>query len=440
MELNQNFPSVAKYMGSKTDVLDLIEKGINYFDQEHEWICDLFAGSATLSAALRDKVNVISNDVQQYSEVFTKTYLNNYDWENIPDASQITEQASERANRIFAANNDLVRRYDYNREFTLQEFNDMESNERELIHRNNWQEFGNYYLFTKDYSGTYWSFQQCVWIDSYRAVIDEYRDNDSLYNLLLACLIYAMAYNSQSTGHYAQYRIPETESSKEDILIYRRKNIFDFFDRKFDEFRDYLRQPNHFQYLATAETDVDCLRNIPRHTLVYADPPYSFVHFSRFYHVLETLVRYDYPRVRYKGRYRTDRYQSDYCIRTKVADAFTRMFNEIVQAESDLILSYTTSTTNTIEFSELLKICCDVFNPNIVNEEVLNQSIERSNAFFANGNLDEIKLLSEDDIAGRLNYEIAMIKKPYNHSRMGRTKSKTIPVTEVIIIAKRLDH
>ena len=38
----------------------------------------------------------------------------------------------------------------------------------------------------------------------------------------------------------------------------------------------------------------------------------------------------------------------------------------------------------------------------------------------------------------KLEYEIAMIKKPYNHSRMGRTKTKTIPVTEVVIIAKHL--
>ena len=33
-------------------------------------------------------------------------------------------------------------------------------------------------------------------------------------------------------------------------------------------------------------------------------------------------------------------------------------------------------------------------------------------------------------------YEIAIIKKPYNHSRMGRTATKTIPVTEVVILAK----
>ena len=90
MHLQKDFPSVAKYMGSKTDVLDLIEKGINDFEYDHEWICDLFAGSSTLSGALRNKVNIISNDIQKYSEVFTNAYLNNYDWDKYPAVSKIT--------------------------------------------------------------------------------------------------------------------------------------------------------------------------------------------------------------------------------------------------------------------------------------------------------------------------------------------------------------
>lgn len=41
-----------------------------------------------------------------------------------------------------------------------------------------------------------------------------------------------MAYNSQSTGHYVQYRDADTSKSMDDILIYR-KNIKDFFKTKF---------------------------------------------------------------------------------------------------------------------------------------------------------------------------------------------------------------
>lgn len=437
MHLQKDFPSVAKYMGSKTDVLDLIEKGINDFEYKHEWICDLFAGSSTLSGALRNKVNIISNDIQKYSEVFTNAYLNNYEWHKYPAVTEITEKASERVIRFMEFYKDYNERFNYDRDFTLDEFNQMEEEERKLINECNWEEFDNYFLFAKNYSGTYWGFEQCVWIDSYRAVIDEYKADIPYFNLLLTCLIYAMAYNSQSTGHYAQYRIPETDSSKEDILIYRRKNISDFFVRKYEELKDFLKETNGYQFVTMANTDRECLAAIPERTLVYADPPYCFVHYSRFYHIMETVVRYDYPKVRYKGRYRTDRYQSEYCIKTQVEDAFTQMFEGIRLKKSDMILSYTNSETNTIEFSKLLKLCCDVFNPNIITSEILNKSLEKSRIFFENGSLEREVILSKEDVNDTLEYEIVMIKKPYNHSRMGRTQIKTIPVTEVVIIAKR---
>lgn len=437
MHLQKDFPSVAKYMGSKTDVLDLIEKGINDFEYKHEWICDLFAGSSTLSGALRNKVNIISNDIQKYSEVFTNAYLNNYEWHKYPAITEITEKASERVIRFMEFYKDYNERFNYDRDFTLDEFNQMEEEERKLINERNWEEFDNYFLFAKNYSGTYWSFEQCVWIDSYRAVIDEYKADIPYFNLLLTCLIYAMAYNSQSTGHYAQYRIPETDSSKEDILIYRRKNISDFFIRKYEELKNFLKEENQYQFVTTANTDKECLAIIPERTLVYADPPYCFVHYSRFYHVMETVVRYDYPKVRYKGRYRTDRYQSEFCIKTQVENAFSQMFEGIRTKKSDMILSYTNSETNTIEFSKLLKVCCDIFNPNIVTNEVLNNCMKKSQLFFENGSLEREVILSKEDVTDRLEYEIVMIKKPYSHSRMGRTMTKTIPVTEVVIIAKR---
>ena len=386
---------------------------------------------------MRNKVNIVSNDIQQYSEVFTNAYLNNYDWDKYPSVEEITEKASERVVRFMEFYKDYNKRFSYDREFTLDEFNQMEDEERKLIDETSWGNFDNYYLFTQNYSGTYWSFKQCVWIDSYRAVIDEYKTDGPYYNLLLTCLIYAMAYNSQSTGHYAQYRIPETDSSKEDILIYRRKNISDFFERKYEEFKDFLNETNQYKFVTTAKTDIECLTTIPERTLVYADPPYCFVHYSRFYHIMETVVRYDYPKVRYKGRYRTDRYQSDYCIKTQVENAFSQMFEGIRSKKSDMILSYTNSETNTIEFSKLLKLCCDVFNPNTVTEEVLNSSLKKSELFFENGILERETILAKEDVDGMLEYEIIMIKKPYNHSRMGRTKTKTIPVTEVVIIAKR---
>lgn len=437
MELQKTFPSVVKYMGSKTDVLDLIEKGFNFFkDDEHEVVCDLFAGSATLSAALRNKVNIISNDIQMYSSVFASVYLENYEWDKYPEITEISNQAYQRVMQFNEMFVEYKNKFDYNREFTLDEMNAVEEAQRKLIEVDKWKKFDEYYLFTQNYSGTYWSYDQCVWIDSYKSVIDKFKNDKAYYNLLLTCLIYAMAYNSQSTGHYAQYRIPETDSSKEDILIYRRKNIIDFFERKYEELKEFLTEKNHFKYQTMAETDVNCLKKLPEHTLVYADPPYCFVHYSRFYHIIETLVKYDYPDVKYKGRYRTDRYQSEYCKKTDVKEAFEKMFVGVTHTKSDLILSYTNSSTNTILFEDLLHTFCETFNPGIITEDMYKKCKKKCEKFFKNEKQETIKILDHKEIQGMGNYEIAMIKKPYNHSRMGRTNTKTIPVTEVVIIAK----
>lgn len=437
MELIKTFPSVVKYMGSKTEVLDLIEKGINYLGRDYDCICDLFAGSATLSAALRNKAYVVSNDIQTYSGVFANTYLNNYVWDSYPEINEICNRASQRVERFNEHFSEYRGKFSYDKDFSLEELNQMEEEQRALVEVEHWKDFDQYYLFVKNYSGTYWSYDQCIWIDSYRAIIDEYINDVQLYNLLLTCLIYAMAYNSQSTGHYAQYRVPENDSSKDDILIYRRKSITEFFVRKYAELKCHLQNENQYGFETTALKDTECLQRLPERSLVYADPPYCFVHYSRFYHILETVVKYDYPEVKYKGRYRNDRYQSDYCKKTEVEKAFCKLVDKVRERHSDLVLSYTNSETNTIAFENLLEIFCKHFNPEQCNDQLLKIAQQRGESFFKDDKADVVQVLALDDFEG-LNYEIAMIKKPYNHSRMGRKDTKTIPVTEVVIVAKYL--
>lgn len=437
MELEKDFPSVVKYMGSKTDVLTLIQNGINFLNKDYNYICDLFAGSATLSAALRNKVNVISNDIQNYSEVFARTYLDNYRWNEYPDVESICEAAAERVTRFNEHFSQYSNRYTYDKDFSLQELNVLEEEQRSLLDVNGWEEFDNYYLFVRYYSGTYWSYSQCVWIDSFKYVIDQYNNLEEYSNLLLTCLIYAMAYNSQSTGHYAQYRIPENDSSMEDILIYRRKNIKDFFVRKYEELKEYLSTDNQYMFQTLSYSDLECLNRIPKQTLVYADPPYCFVHYSRFYHILETLVRYDYPNVQFKGRYRDDRYQSKYCIKSEVTGAFKNMFTLVKEMQSDLLLSYSDSDTNTITFDRLIEICCNVFNKGVYDQIDFKRIKRRSRDFLKNS-YKSSKIMKASDFNGVLEYEISIMKMPYNHSRMGRTVKKTIQVSEVLIIVKRV--
>jgi len=85
-------------------------------------------------------------------------------------------------------------------------------------------------------------------------------------------------------------------------------------------------------------------------SVVYADPPYTRDHYSRFYHVLETMCLRDNPiisRVTIAGKtmasrgvYREERYQSPFCIRSAAPEAFRSLFEHISERGIPLVLSY----------------------------------------------------------------------------------------------------
>lgn len=251
--------------------------------------------------------------------------------------------------------------FSYGSDITLSEFNQAEVAQRELINR---EFYHGWHLFLKNYSGTWWSAEQCMWIDAIREVAEEYRF-DPVYDVILASLMFSMAYCSQGTGHYAQYRDAKSTSSLKDILIYRRRDIASYFLRKYEEvFSCLYDSPRELDFGVTTKDYSVCLDEFQGGT-VYADPPYCFVHYSRFYHALETLVLYDYPELQVKGgsvvkgRYRVDRHQSPFSISSQVEGAFEKLFNGVGCSGSKLVLSY--SNTGMIELNRMVEIANDIF-------------------------------------------------------------------------------
>ena len=133
---------------------------------------------------------------------------------------------------------------------------------------------------------------------------------------------------------------------------------------------------------------------------VYADPPYAFVHYSRFYHALETLCLYDYPELQVKGgsivkgRYREERHQSPFCIRSQVEGAFVKLFSGVKDANANLALSY--SNAAMISMDRLLEI--------------------------------SKKLLKS-------NYDVWFEDQDHHHMTMGRSNDRSREVKELILLA-----
>jgi adenine-specific DNA-methyltransferase len=74
--------------------------------------------------------------------------------------------------------------------------------------------------------------------------------------------------------------------------------------------------------------------------VIYGDPPYSRAQYSRYYHVLESLVLYDYPVITGKGRYRRGRFETDFSRKGKVISAMNGFVAAAASTGAHLYLSY----------------------------------------------------------------------------------------------------
>lgn len=391
------YPQVIKYMGSKAAILPFVAKGLSKVFTPDRPIVDLFSGACAISAGFGHRARIISNDIQEYSATIASAYLHPVDRIDQCDIVSTARQLVQEKQLH------LPDGLTYPSDCSLSEFNVIEERNRALIN----MEFDfPYHLFTRAYSGTWWSAEQCLWIDSIRQALDQLRDRGDLsesdFKVGLTCLMHAMAYTSQGTGHYAQYRDAKNVSSMKDIQKYRRLTVSEYFTRKLISLTQWNRENAVELGHETYSLDYkQCLECIPS-SIVYADPPYAFVHYSRFYHAIETIVRYDYPELQFKagemvkGRYRVDRHQSPFCISTKVRSAFVDLFHGVKQSKSDLVLSY--SNTGMIDIQQLIA-------------------------------------LAQEEFGG--SYTIWVEGIDHDHMTMGRREDRDRQVEESIVVAKR---
>ncbi len=387
-------------MGSKAKIIEYVSDGIKSV-HDHGSVCDLFAGAGSLAGAIGNSVPFVSNDIQSYSEVIARCYL---DRVSEKFRSFAPEALLALASHHFESEySRLPPNLEYLPTDNLEEFNRTEALNQDLL---NVIEKKPYTIFTRCYSGTWWSAKQCLWIDSIRRMADELKEAGELteadFSVVLTALMHAMAYCSQGTGHFAQYRDAKTVSSMRDISIYRRKQMDELFLKKVASLRDWNFEnvvPDR-SFRLSANDYRDCLKQFEGGT-VYADPPYAFVHYSRFYHALETLVLYDYPELQIKGgkvvkgRYREDRHQSPFSIRSLVPEAFKLLFEGSRASNSNLVLSY--SDTGLFALDDLCDLASGTLGPN---------------------------------------YDIRTLYLDHQHMTMGRKDDRHRDVQEALLIAK----
>jgi adenine-specific DNA-methyltransferase len=224
-----------RYIGSKAKlnnwIMDIIDKETNNI----QTFVDIFAGTATIAnRALRKYKNVIINDLLYSNNVIYKGFFENGNWNK------------EKLTEIISA------------------YNAIDTNE---IPEN---------YFSENFGGKFYEHNVAKHIGYIREDIENLKNEltEKEYNILLSTLIYSIDRLANTVGHFDAY-------IKKPI---KKQNL-----------RLRLIDAKCFNNINIFREDANKLARNIKSDLVYIDPPYNSRQYSRFYHLYETLVKWNKP-------------------------------------------------------------------------------------------------------------------------------------------------
>jgi len=188
---------------------------------------------------------------------------------------------------------------------------------------------------TAAYGGHYFSPRQAVWIDSLRATLPQ---GEPARTVALAALVQAASECAAAPGHTAQPFQP-TRTGKHHLEELWRRDVVQRTKHALAALSDKFAKKRGRAQVADAN---DAVRNLREGDLAFIDPPYSGVQYSRFYHVLETIVRGDCGTVSGVGRYPAPdrRPHSNYSLKTKSAAALDELLWVAAARRARAILTF----------------------------------------------------------------------------------------------------
>jgi adenine-specific DNA-methyltransferase len=223
-------------------------------------------------------------------------------------------------------------------------------------------------LFSLTYAGGYLGLRQAVDLDSLRFAFDQLRATKQIdaeqHRWMLLALCKALAKIANTTGHFAQY-LAVKEDTLTRFLAKRRRSVFREWLAAMTELAPAGTQQwrqNNKVFRRDASILLKQLRSMQEEpSVIYADPPYTADHYSRYYHLWETLLRYDYPEPSGKGLYRADRFVSNFSIRSKVHEEFRALISGAAQLGVELVINYPENGLLENPKRTLLKLLRDSF-------------------------------------------------------------------------------
>ncbi len=306
-------------------------------------LLDAFAGMGAVAQAVGSSRNVWLNDAQRFAQLTAKCNFTAAKGPPPPKAVDAAWKASFNRNidRIVAMNSELIEQDAAVRGSS--EWIQFSKGYEKLLEIQAVET--DYSCFLTRYGRGFFSVYQAAEIDSIRCAIDDAKKRgdigDDQWGWSIVSLGRACLKAANTPGHFAQYLSPSERNYKR-VRKQWNRSIW----------QEWLDGLNNLSPTGTAKwrksnivTNKDCLELLDdpfckNAKVVYCDPPYTNDHYSRYYHVWETLVDYDYPEVTGAGRYRPDRFATPFSLKTQVVNAMDSLIKKISLNGADMVLSY----------------------------------------------------------------------------------------------------
>ncbi|MDR1323460.1 MAG: DNA adenine methylase [Candidatus Margulisbacteria bacterium] len=301
-----------RYIGNKYKLVDWIFSIINKECEGYSF-ADIFAGTGVVSAeATKYFYNVVVNDFLYSNQVIYRAVFGNRYWDR---------------EKIIAI---------------LNQYNDLGADDLA----------DNY--FSRNFGGKYFSNDSAKIIGFIREHLEANKRKltSREYYIILASLLYAVDRIANTVGHFDAY--------------FKKKNIYDKFSLK-------LLESIESPHISIYQEEANCLVGQITADVVYIDPPYNSRQYSRFYHVLETLTKWDKPRLYGVALKPEPENMSEYC-RVNAKVKFQELISNlkakyIVVSYNNTYESKSNSSKNKILLKEIKQILQDKGSTKIFERE-----------------------------------------------------------------------
>lgn len=255
-----------RYTGSKLKITEWINNVINENCKNCNSFFDVFAGTGIVTASNLENYNTFYiNDFLYSNNIIYKAFFLNENY----DEKKINEY------------------------FII--FQNIEANK---IREN---------YISKNFANKYFTYNDSKKIGYIREYIEKSKKNlnEKEYSILLASLLYSLDRSANTCGHYDAY-IKKT--IKKDSFQFELITPYDLGQKSINIYRE----------------DSNLLAPKIYADIAYIDPPYSSRQYSRFYHVLENVTKWEKPELYGTALKPKEENMSEYC-KSKAIDFFTAL-------------------------------------------------------------------------------------------------------------------